>query len=200
MKITIIGTGNVGSALAEGWFKAEHQITLGVRDLNDFKGKDLLNLQNFEVLEISQAVQNAEVIVLSVPVNALAEVCSHLNNCEDKIIIDPTNSFPSPPADFKNGFEAISALTKCKHIVKAFSNTGYQNMKSPKGLDTFMAGDDAHAKAIAKQLAEDLGFANCHDFGDSTHVALLEQLAFCWIHLAYMQGFGTDIALNLVKR
>ena len=42
MKIAIIGTGNVGGALATRWAQAGHTIILGVRDLQNFKGKELL--------------------------------------------------------------------------------------------------------------------------------------------------------------
>ena len=42
MKIAIIGTGNVGGALATNWSKNGHQILLGTNDVQNFKGKDLL--------------------------------------------------------------------------------------------------------------------------------------------------------------
>ena len=42
MKIAIIGTGNVGGALATKWAGAGHEINLGARDLENFKGKELL--------------------------------------------------------------------------------------------------------------------------------------------------------------
>lgn len=38
MKIAIIGTGNVGGALATKWANAGHQIFLGVQNLDNFKG------------------------------------------------------------------------------------------------------------------------------------------------------------------
>jgi predicted dinucleotide-binding enzyme len=50
MNIAIIGTGNVGGALAKGWARAGHKIALGVRDTQNFKGKDLLNTANISDL------------------------------------------------------------------------------------------------------------------------------------------------------
>ena len=43
MNIAIIGSGNVGGALALKWAKAGHTILLGVRDVENFKGKELLS-------------------------------------------------------------------------------------------------------------------------------------------------------------
>lgn len=53
-------------------------------------------------------------------------------------------------------------------------------MACPNGLDTFMAGHSDKAKKIARQLAVDLGFAHCYDFGARDKAGLLEQLALCW--------------------
>ena len=46
MQIAIIGTGNVGGALAINWANKGHSINLGVQDISNFKGKKLLNNEN----------------------------------------------------------------------------------------------------------------------------------------------------------
>ena len=56
MKIAIIGTGNVGGALATKWANKEHEINLGVRDVNSFKGKELLSNPNTKVYTIAEAL------------------------------------------------------------------------------------------------------------------------------------------------
>ena len=42
MNIAIIGTGNVGGAMATGWAKAGHTLHLGVQDVNKALKKSLL--------------------------------------------------------------------------------------------------------------------------------------------------------------
>jgi predicted dinucleotide-binding enzyme len=204
MKIAIIGTGKVGSALASGWAAAGHDILLGVRDLRHFKGAELVGRDHITALPIPDAVASAEVIVLSVPAEAIPAVAPQLKGAEQKVVIDTTNSFRSGPEGFANGFDALLQLTGCLHVVKAFNNTGAENMSDPRypggPIDTFVAGDSGKAKAVAGGLAKDLGFGHCHDFGGNKQVALLEQLAFAWINLALVQGMGRDIALTLVKR
>jgi len=89
-------------------------------------------------------------------------------------------------------------------VVKCFNTTGFENMKNPAygdtQLDLFMAGNSTAAKAIARQLALDAGFANCYDFGGSDRVALLEQFALAWINLAIFQQMGRNIGFKLLVR
>ncbi|HET8573668.1 MAG TPA: hypothetical protein VFL76_07340 [Edaphocola sp.] len=73
-------------------------------------------------------------------------------------------------------------------------------MAGPYGLDTFVAGDSERVKMAARKLAADLGFAHCYDFGAGDKAGLLEQLAICWINLAYFQNMGRHFGLNVVYR
>lgn len=200
MKIAIIGTGNVGAALATGWANAGHTILLGVRNTQKFKGKHLLDLPTVALFSIAEAVQKAEVVLLAVPPAVIPEVAAQLQGIQDKIFIDPTNAFPAPPEGYTNSFEAWKYLLDDNaKLVKAFNNTGFENMLHPKGLDTFVAGDSEKAKKIAIQLAVEIGFNTSYDFGTAEKAGLLEQLAICWIHLAYFQGLGTSFGINIIR-
>ena len=44
------------------WANKGHEINLGVRNIIDFKGKQLLNNPNTKVLTIDEAVKNSEVL------------------------------------------------------------------------------------------------------------------------------------------
>lgn len=200
MKIAIIGTGNIGSTLAQGWAKAGHQIYLGVRDINNFKGKDLLSQNGITAHTIEEAVTQSDIILVSVPPETIPSLAGYLKETKEKIIIDPTNAFRAKPEGFENGFAALLQLTPSKHIVKAFNNTGFENMMHPAGLDTFVSGDSKKAKLVVQQLAKDLGFSHCYDFGGNDKAALQEQLGLAWINLALMQGLGRNIAINVIQK
>lgn len=201
MEIGIIGAGKVAKMLASGWSKAGHKVVFGVRDIDNVKKRNAVpGLSRIPVMSISNAVVQSDVLVLALPAQALSELPAPLKNLGNKIIIDPANSFPVPPIGYKNCFEAIVQQTDCRHVVKAFNNTGFQNLAEPEGLDTFVAGDSEPAKTVARQLSADLGFANCYDFGGGEKAGLLEQLAVCWINLAYFQGMGSAFGLNVVRR
>lgn len=205
MKIAIIGAGNVGGALASGWANAGHEVILGVRNLDDSEIKALVAAnKNMSAKSVSDAAKEAEVILVSVPVAAIKDVAKSLGEVKNKIIIDATNSVFQKPEPYAHGVEAFKALTKCEDVVKCFNSTGFENMANPKygdtGIDMFVAGSSQKGKAIAQQLAKNLGFAECYDFGGDDKVALLEQFALCWINLAIMQKHGRGLAFKILKR
>jgi predicted dinucleotide-binding enzyme len=185
MKIAIIGSGNVGGALAQGWAKAGHQIVFGARDPKEFKGNRLGEVENISVAGI-QSIAKA------------------MGDVHDKVIIDTMNSVRIKPEPFSNTTEALLSLTNCKDVVKCFNTTGAENMGNPvydgKGIDMFYAGDSDKAKKVAELLAKDLGFENVYNFGGSGQFNLLEQFALCWINLAMMQGYGRNFAFKILKR
>ncbi len=204
MNISIIGTGNVGGALAENWSGKGHLIHLGVRDTSNFKGQHLLAHANITAHTIKEAIQLSDVIFIAAAPQHTQSIIGSMGDVSGKIIIDAMNSIRTRPEGFTNSFEALKALAEGAELVKCFNTTGFENMKDPiyqeQGIDMFMAGDSKRAKEIANQLALDAGFATCYDFGGDDKVALLEQFALCWINLAIMQGQGRGIAFGVLRR
>ncbi len=205
MKIAIIGTGNVGGALATRWAQAGHTILLGVRDLQNFKGKELLSNPDTTATDIPSAVQAAEVILIATPAPAAVEITKSLGNTAGKIIIDSMNIvMKRGPEGYSTTAQAILDHTATKEVIKCFNTTGYNNMMNPiyqgTAIDLFMAGDSDHAKSIVRQLALDAGFAECYDIGGNDKFELMEQFAFFWINLAMFKGQGREIGFKLLKR
>src|SRR5690606_26044338 len=136
------GSGKVGKALASGWAKAGHKVVFGVRDIESTKRRNAVpGLGHLPVLSIFDAVERSDILVLAVPAAALSDLPEPLKALDDRIIIDPANSFPLPPVGYKNCFEAIVQQTGSPHVVKAFNSTGFQNLINPDGFDTYVAGD-----------------------------------------------------------
>lgn len=205
MKIAIIGTGNVGMALAAKWKKSGHEIFLGVRNITDFKGKEILNDPGFTVQLIHEAVSNASVILLATPATATIEVVQNLGNTSGKIIIDAMNIIMGKgPEGYLNTTDAVLANTATRDVVKCFNTTGFNNMADTiynnTALDMFVAGDSEAAKSIAIQLSVDAGFESCFDVGGNDKFTLMEQFAWFWINLAMFQGQGREIGFKLLKR
>lgn len=203
MNIAIIGTGNVGGALATVWSKKGHTILLGVKDVNSFKGLALLKNEHTSVHSIAEAVSRSEVILIATPPIAVFSILEQIGDVNGKIIIDATNAVRQSPEPFKTAYHCLTDKTKAE-VVKCFNTTGFENMLDPiyhgEGIDMFMAGDSDKAKGVAKQLALDAGFKSCWDFGKGDKVELLEKLALSWINLAIMQGHGRNIAFKVVRR
>ena len=75
------------------------------------------------------------------------------------------------------------------------ADPGYDGQKATM----FFAGDDHVAKSKAARLAEEIGF-EAVDAGPLSHARLLEPMAVLWIFLAHVQGMGTGIAFQLLRR
>ncbi|MGE3801268.1 MAG: NADPH-dependent F420 reductase [Candidatus Kapaibacterium sp.] len=205
MRIGIIGTGNVGGALATKWAEAGHEILLGVQDINDFKGKNLLQNPNTSAHSIHHAVQKSEVVLLATPATVAIEVAQGLGDTTGKVITDAMNIINGRgPQGFTNTTHAVLANTATQDVVKCFNTTGFNNMMNPyynnTSLDMFTCGDSKIGKRIAIQLSQDAGFAECYDIGGNDKFELLEQFAWFWINLAMFQGQGREIGFKLLKR
>jgi len=207
MKITIVGSGTVGSTLATGWLRAGHEVTFGVREEGGNARHVARELGVFSAPLVAAAAA-ADVLVLSVPWNAVAETLAACGDLHTKVLLDCTNPLLPDLAGLElgqtdSGGERVAALAKGARVVKVFNTTGAGNMVDPRygerGLTMFLAGNDAEAKQVAAHLARDLGFEP-QDAGPLTSARLLEPLAMLWITLAYRQGLGTDFGITLVKR
>jgi predicted dinucleotide-binding enzyme len=205
MKIAIIGSGNVGGALAQSLLKAGHTVLIGAKFPLSEKSIRLataIGEDRFAVVE--RAAAAAEVIIITTPPETVIDLIPQLGNTENKIIIDTTNSVRTKPEGYATVYHALKDKTGNDNVVKCFNTTGFENMLNPiyhgEGIDMFCAGNSSEAKKIASQLAKDIGFAHCYDFGGDDKVELLEKFALSWINLAIMQGMGRAIAFKLVKR
>ncbi len=206
MKITIIGSGHVGTALGQGFLRSGHQVSFGVRDESSAKAEVTKTLMTGAIVtSIEEACRSAEVIIITTPSDAILSLIPQFGNTNDKIIVDATNSVRTRPEPFPTAFHAIKEMTASEKVVKCFNTTGFENMINPiypgaGGVDMFCAGNDKKSKAVVQQLAKDLGFSQCWDFGGDEQVELLEKWALCWINLAMRQGYGRDIAIKILMR
>lgn len=204
MNIAIIGSGNVGGALAKQWIKAGHTVLIGAKfPLSEKNIKLTTQIAEDRFASVAAAVKQCEVILIATPPTAIFDIIDEMGDVSNKIIIDATNSVMKNPEPYKTVYHCLEDKTNAE-VVKCFNSTGFENMLNPvyngQGIDMFMAGDSEKAKSVAKQLALDCGFGSCIDFGKSDKVELLEKFALSWINLAIMQGHGRDMAFKVVRR
>jgi len=198
MKIAILGGGNVGTALGDGWSAAGHEVMYGSRSPEKEAGKQ----RKFDT--ISGAIRASEVVALAVPWDAVGDVLRN-NDLSGKILIDCTNPI-SPGFELavgctSSGGEEVAKLAKGARVVKAFNTTGFGNMREPRygttRLTMFYAGDDAAAKVAVRELIGNLGFDPV-DAGPLKIARYLEPMAMLWINLS--MKLGRDIAFQLIQR
>jgi predicted dinucleotide-binding enzyme len=205
MKIAIIGTGNVGGALATQWAKAGHEILLGTRDTANFEDKHLLQNVHTSLHTIAESAGKSDVILIAAVPQASQSIAEQIKEgAKGKVIIDAMNSLRTKPEGFNNSFDALKHYLPESEIVKCFNTTGFENMANPiyngEGIDMFVAGTSKVGKETATRLALDAGFATCWDFGGDDKAQLLEHFGMSWINLAIMQGHGRGMAFKVIKR
>jgi len=198
MRIAILGSGDVGTALGNGWSAAGHDVVYGSRSPEKQAGGD----RKFDTMR--GAIAHGEVVVLAVPWDAVQSVLS-ANNLSGKILIDCTNPI-APGFELAVGCttsagEEVAKLAKGARVVKAFNTTGFGNMREPRfgntRLTMFYAGDDEAAKETVRRLIGDIGFEPI-DAGPLKNARYLEPMAMLWINLAMKMGL--DIAFQLIQR
>ena len=207
MRICIVGAGNVGRALGYGWAGKGHQVTFGVRDPASPKLADV-DRTKCAVAKVGDGARDAEVVVLATPWNATKEAIAGCGRLAGKIVLDATNPLLPNLAGLdhpggRSGGQQVAAWADGANVVKVFNTTGFNNMANPAYPDgasmMLYCGDDAHAKAAAKRLSDDLGFESV-DFGPLANAGYAENLAMCWIWLAYPGKQGREIAFRMVRR
>ncbi len=192
-KIGIIGTGNVGSALARGIKSAGRE----VRSAGE------------EPTEVRDTAAWADILVLAVPFEALDDVAAKIRPFVEgrKIVLDVTNALT---AEMKlalgfttSGAEELQKKLPGARVVKAFNTQFAQHMDTGRlgdqRLTVFAAGDDVDAKQRVVELAKAIGF-DAVDAGPLSNARLLEPLGFLNIQLGYVLGLGTQIGLQLIRK
>jgi 8-hydroxy-5-deazaflavin:NADPH oxidoreductase len=208
MKIAIIGTGSVGSALGRGFAKARHQVVFGVRDPGKPQVVKLVEETGARAASVAEAASGVEVVVLAMPWGAAQDVIRTAGGLDGRIVFDCMNPLNATFSGLDTGgarsaAEQVAAWAPGARVVKVFNSTGAGNMADPRYGDDratmLYCGDDEGAKEVAAQLAADLGFEPV-DAGPLSAAYLLEHFAMLWIHLAYGKGMGRNFAFKLMRR
>ena len=160
MKIGIIGSGNIGTAVGKKAVKPGHEVIIsnsrGPETLAEKITEIGLKATAGTVLEASKQ----EVVVLAVPFAKISEAVKGLPNWKNRIVIDATNS-PEPDLETLTSSEAVSKVLPGARIIKAFSSLYAQYIDGEVNGGKrvlFYAGDDLEAKSIVKGLFEQMGF------------------------------------------
>lgn len=190
MKVAIIGSGNVGKALAASAKTAGHHVTISSRRAE--KAQEAANAINVRAASSNrEAVKDADLVILAVPADKVDEVVGPLTpDLDGKVIVDVTNRVdmqdPTKTLDGSSMAEQIQKSLPRAHVVKAFNYAFASRMANPKvngsRLDGFVAGDDEAAKKLALEFVKSIGFRPI-DAGPLAMARALEGLAILNITL-----------------
>ncbi|MEM7276052.1 MAG: NAD(P)-binding domain-containing protein [Actinomycetota bacterium] len=201
-RVAVIGGGSVGGALARGLATAGHQVVVGVRGPTDDRHDELR--ASVPVVSTTEAVTDAETIILAVPAAAVAEVVPTLGCRTGQVVIDATNAVGRPVPDGHATMADLvtSLLDEGVAFVKAFNTIGAEHLgdgRFDQGAAFLPIAGDPAGLAAATELGTDLGF-EVADLGDRSAVGLVEDHARLWIHLAFARQWGRDFGFTVVRR
>ncbi|CAN0471475.1 unnamed protein product, partial [Phaeothamnion confervicola] len=169
LKIGVVGSGRVGSALGTAWIKAGHEVMFSSLDLEHDKKLAGGLGPNAKAGSTKEAATFGSVVLVSVPYQALPGIGKEIGEVlKGKVVIDTSN-----PIVARDGDMAVAAREKGAglatleflpgaRIVRAFNAIGFAKMADAaakkEGFGMPMAGDDAGAIAVASGLVRDVGY------------------------------------------
>jgi 8-hydroxy-5-deazaflavin:NADPH oxidoreductase len=203
-RVGVLGSGEVGRRLAEGFHSRGHDVMIGSRDPGKPELREWLSEggAGIEAGSFAQTAAHGELLVLAVLGNAAEDAIrdAGVDNFAGKIVIDAMN-----PLDFSGGFpprlsicgedslgERVQRALPDAKVVKAFNTIGNPYFVDPgfsDGRPTMMiAGDDEAAKRAVTNVLADFGWSDTIDIGGIQGSRELEAICILWVKIGGARG------------
>jgi predicted dinucleotide-binding enzyme len=194
-KIAVLGSGQVGQVLADGFLKHGHDVMRGSREPSKLETWKAGAGPKAHTGTFAESAKWADSVVLAVKGAAAVAVVEQagLQNLAGKTVIDATNPIAEAPP--QNGvvrfftdlneslMERLQKKAPDVHFVKAFSCVGNMFMVNPKlpgGPPTmFICGNDKSAKAEVTNVLDQFGWETA-DMGSVEAARAIEPLCMLW--------------------
>ena len=209
MNIGIIGAGNMGSGLGKFWAQNGHKLMFSYsRDQAKLKKiADSLG-DNATVGTPTEAVQFADVVLLSVPYTAIGDALKAAGSLDGKILFSCVNALLPDMSGLAVGTttsaaEEIAKLAPGARVVEALPlfaevlNSSSQQF-GDETATIFYTGDDETAKQVIADLLRETN-VEAIDAGPLKNSRFVEPAMFLLVQLAYGQKLG-QVAFKLLKR
>jgi predicted dinucleotide-binding enzyme len=192
-KVGVLGSGQVGQVLSDGFLKHGYDVMRGSRDPAKLAGWKAASGAKASAGTFADAARFAEIIVLAVKGTAAEEA---VRLCGDglngKVVLDATNPLAdAPPVNgvlkYITGpndslMERLQRSAPAAKFVKAFSSVGsalFVNPKLPTKPTMFICGNDLGAKDAARGILEQFGW-DSEDCGGVEAARAIEPLCMLW--------------------
>ena len=192
-KVGILGSGQVGQILADGFLKHGYEVMRGSRDPSKLATWKAGAGPKASAGSFAETARFGEVVVLAVKGTAAEEA---VGLCGDglngKVVLDATNPIAdAPPVNgvivYFTGpndslMERLQKKVPAAKLVKAFSSVGnalFVNPKLPARPTMFICGNDAGAKDAARGILEQFGW-DSEDCGGVEAARAIEPLCMLW--------------------
>ncbi len=207
-RVGVLGSGQVGQTLAQGFAGRGHDVMVGTRKTEDPELRAWAEGAGVSIGGFSETAAHGEIIVLAV-LGLAAAAALELAGPErvaGKVVIDATNpldmssGFPPRLAEGAPGGVQVQAAAPAARVVKAFNTIGSPYFVDPQFTDAptmFICGDDEEAKRTVAAALADFGWSEPVDVGGIDASGELESLCVLWVRLGARRG-AWDHAFRLV--
>jgi 8-hydroxy-5-deazaflavin:NADPH oxidoreductase len=167
MKIGILGAGRIGGNIASQAVKGGHAVRLSfAHDMPKLEALAEELGPDASVGSPADAVAFGEVVVVSVPWDAIPLALEQAGSLDGKVVVDTTNQYGSGPmpADGETAAAFNAGRMPGARYVKSFNTltSAFQEETAGREGDErvvqWVCGDDAEAKALVSELIEDMGY------------------------------------------
>jgi NADPH-dependent F420 reductase len=205
VEVAIVGTGNVGSALARTLSSSGHDIIVTATTSSEAEAlaKEIGGRSPGSNVE---AIRAAGIVILAVPYEVIASIIDEAgDDIDGKILVDVTNRFggeePGAVLDGSSNAEQIASIAPSARVVKAFNTVLASRQADPRvndmRVDNFVAGSDADGKATVIELIRSIGMRPI-DAGPLSSARILEAMGALNIYLN-TQGGSWQNAWKLIE-
>src|SRR6478735_1555550 len=213
MRITVLGTGAVGRALAGRLDDLGHDVAMATRDPSATSARDdhaawasdhaAVRLVPFEEAGAADLLVNA--LGGDIALGVLEGV-----DVGDEVLVDVSNpldhSHGFPPRLFVKDDDSLAEMIQRAHpgakVVKTLNTLNNALMVDPAGLGAettvFVSGDDAEAKATVAGLLREMGHTDILDLGGLETARGAEMYVVLWVRAAMALG-GSDFGIKVVR-
>ncbi|WP_152270341.1 NADPH-dependent F420 reductase [Agriterribacter humi] len=172
MNIGIIGSGEMGSALASKCIKLGHTVSIA-NSRGPASLKQLAGEIGAEAVSVEEVIKNKEVIIVSIPQKNVLYLPKKLFQQlpGDVVVIETGNYYPTLrdgdiPALVKSGIDSLWVQEQLGvPVVKVFNSilaTSLKDMGRPKAeknrIALAVSGNNTKAKEVVFKLVDELGF------------------------------------------
>jgi NADPH-dependent F420 reductase len=190
VRVAVVGgTGPFGRALASRLVAAGHDVVVGSRDAA--RAEDVARELAATGMANADACADADVVVLAVNADAALATAAQLKQAigstavlsvASELAFSRDGARPSP--DARSLAERIQAELDAPVVAGLHSLAAASlGADAPPDEDAFVCGDDAEAKALALELAEDLTAGRALDAGPLAGARALEGLTAVIVNL-----------------
>lgn len=201
------GTGKEGSGLATRWAQSGYRVVIGSRDASKARQRAAeIDLPNLSGADNLSAVQQSDIVVLTVPYDAHRATLEGLHDAlRGKTLIDVTVPLKPPhvrtvnvPAGLSACMEAQTLLGNDVTVIAAFQNVSATHLAADEehvDCDVLVCGDNDDAKQQVIKLVESIGMRGL-DAGPLQNAVAVEALTpvLLWFNKRYkVKGAGIVI-------